>query len=81
MRSKKIPAFLSLLMVCNLASVLMAKSAASNDAILRQTFNLGSERSQETQYYLMETKVINYALDGKRVGTDVIRLRLKCVPA
>lgn len=81
MRNEKMPAFLSLLMVCNLASVLMAKSAVSNDTILRQTFSLGSERSQETQYYLMETKLINYALDGKRVGTDVFRLRLKCVPA
>ncbi|KPK45219.1 MAG: hypothetical protein AMJ65_00410 [Phycisphaerae bacterium SG8_4] len=29
----------------------------------------------------MESKLIHYALDGKRVGLDVFRLRLKCVPA
>ena len=81
MRSKKKLVFLSLLMVCNVASMLMAKSPISNDAILRQTFNLGGERSQETQYYLMKTKLITYALDGKRVSTDVFRLRLKCIPA
>lgn len=29
----------------------------------------------------MESKLINYALDGKRVGTTTYRLRLKCTPA
>lgn len=73
--------FLSLMMVCGMAPVLTAESAVTNDAILRQTFKLGGERSQQTQYFLMESKLINYALDGKRVGMDVFRLRLKCVPS
>jgi len=71
----------SLMMICGMAPVLRAESAVKDDAILRQTFKLGGERSQQTQYFLMETKVFTYALDGKRIGTDVLRLRLKCVPA
>jgi hypothetical protein len=73
--------FLSLMMVCGMAPVKTAESAVKDDAILRQTFKLGGERSQQTQYFLMESKLLTYALDGKRVGTDVFRLRLKCVPA
>jgi len=29
----------------------------------------------------MESKLLNYALDGTRVGLDIFRIRLKCVPA
>jgi len=72
---------LSLMMVCGIAPVLTAGATVKNDAILRQTFNLGGERSQQAQYFLMESKLLTYALDGKRVSTDVFRLRLKCVPA
>jgi len=81
MKNKTMLMFMSLMVVCGMAPVLTAESAAMNDAILRQTFKLGGERSQQTQYFLMETKLFIYALDGKRVGTDVFRLRLKCVPA
>jgi len=81
MKNKTMPILLSLMIVCGIVSVLTAGPAVKNDAILRQTFNLGGERSQQTQYYQMESKLITYALDGKRVGTDVYRLRLKCVPA
>jgi hypothetical protein len=80
MKNKTILMFLSL-MICSTAQVVMAESTITNDAILRQTFKLGGQRSQRIQYFLMESKLINYALDGKRVGTDVFRLRLKCVPA
>ena len=55
--------------------------AAGNDAILKQTFDLGAERSAEVQYFVMTSKSTNYALDGTRLGTDTMRLRLKCVPA
>jgi hypothetical protein len=81
MKNKTMTMLLSLMMVCGIAPVLMAGSVVKNDAILRQTFNLGGERSQQTQYFLMESKGLTYALDGKRVGTDVFRLWLKCVPA
>lgn len=81
MKRETILTSLSLWVICSAASVLTAESAFTNDAILRQTFELGGERSQETQYYLMESKLMTYALDGKRLGMDVFRLRLKCVPA
>ncbi len=81
MKNKIMPMFLSLMMVCGMAPVVTAESAVKDDAILRQTFKLGGERSQQTQYFLMESKLFTYALNGKRIGTDVFRLRLKCVPA
>ena len=81
MKREMILTLLSSLTVCSVAHVLRAESVVSNDAILRQTFDLGGERSQQTQYFLMESKLINYALNGKRVGVDVFRLRLKCIPA
>jgi hypothetical protein len=81
MKNKTMPILLSLMIICGIVSVLTAGPAVKNDAILRQTFNLGGQRTPQTQYYQMESKLITYALDGKRVGTDVYRLRLKCVPA
>jgi hypothetical protein len=81
MKNKTMITILSLIIICGITPVLQADPAVKDDAILRQTFNLGGERSQQTQYFLMESKLLNYALDGKRVSTDVYRLRLKCVPA
>jgi hypothetical protein len=56
-------------------------SARSSDSILDKEFQLAGQRSQETQYFLMESRLVGYALDGSRVSTDIFRLRLKCVPA
>jgi hypothetical protein len=81
MKNKTMLILLSLIMACGIAPVLTNGAIVKDDAILRQTFNLGGERSQQTQYFLMESKLLTYALDGKRIGTDVYRLRLKGVPA
>ncbi|MBC8471267.1 MAG: hypothetical protein H8D56_17535 [Planctomycetes bacterium] len=81
MKNKIMLMILSLMMICGIAPVLTAGPSVKDDAILRQTFNLGCERSQQIQYFMMESKLLTYALDGKRVSTDVFRLRLKCVPA
>lgn len=81
MKREMMLTLLSLLVICSVTSVLPAESARSNDAMLRQNFDLGGERSQQTQYFVMESKLLTYALDGKRVGLDVFRLCLKCVPA
>ena len=81
MKREVMSTLLGSLMVCSIAPVLIAESSVQDDAILRQTFELGGERSQQAQYFLMESKMMTYALDGKRVGLDVFRLRLKCVPA
>jgi len=48
---------------------------------LNKTFDLGGKRSQETQYFLMESQLHNFELDGTKLGTDIFRLRLKYVPA
>jgi len=53
----------------------------AEDSILRRTFHLGAPRSAQVQSFEMETRVITYAPDGKRVNTDVLRLGLKCTPA
>ena len=55
--------------------------AAGNSLILEQTFDLGADRSAETQYFVMTSKMLVYALDGTRQGTDTMTLHLKCVPA
>ncbi len=64
-----------------LAAAAESGSPPPGDSLLDREFDLAGERSQETQYFLMESRLITYALDGKRVGTDIFRLRLKCVPA
>jgi hypothetical protein len=69
----------SLLTICGV--VLICGVAAGREAILEQTFDLGAERSAEVQYFVMTSKLINYALDGTRQGTDTMRIHLKCVPA
>jgi hypothetical protein len=63
------------------ATAVESGSPPPGDSLLDREFNLAGKRSQETQYFLMESRLITYALDGKRVGTDIFRLRLKCVPA
>ncbi len=48
---------------------------------LQQEFDLAGERTPESRYYLMETKLMKYALDGTRTGSDSLRLKLEYVPA
>lgn len=77
MRTLRTLTICGMVLVCTAANAVMA----GDDAILKQTFDLGAERSAEVQYYVMTSKLINYALDGTRLGTDTMRIRLKCVPA
>ena len=74
-------AIFSLVIFLVFVNLVKSQSSSSNESILAKKFNLAGERSQEIQYFLMESKLINYALDGTRIGTDIYRLRLKCVPA
>lgn len=48
---------------------------------LNRQFTLAGEHSPETQYFIMESKMTTYALNGQRQGVDIFRLYLKCVPA
>jgi hypothetical protein len=71
-----------LLMTIFLVAVfpVVAQSPAEDDIGLKQTFDLAGQRSKETQYYLMESTLVEYALNGDRTNSDTYRLRLKCVP-
>lgn len=48
---------------------------------LTAEFDLAGKRSPEMQVFSMESRLITYALDGSRAGTDVFRMRIRCVPA
>ncbi len=52
----------------------------NDNSYLKQEFNLAKEHSHEPQYYLMESKLITFALDGTRLNTDIFTLRLKYSP-
>jgi hypothetical protein len=55
-------------------------SKPAGDALLRQPFDFAAPRTRDVQTFEMETHVLTYAPDGKRVNTDVLRLGLKCTP-
>jgi len=50
-------------------------------SFLAKPFDLAGERTIQRQYFFMETKLINHALDGTRTGTDTFNLWLEFVPA
>ncbi|MEP7143979.1 MAG: hypothetical protein ABI707_13950 [Ferruginibacter sp.] len=48
--------------------------------VLQQEYDLTPPHSKDTQYYVMESKLLKYDLDGTRKGSDIYRLSLRCVP-
>ena len=81
MRNHGIRTIASLLFVCAGILLLAVAPGGAQEAIATRTFDFTPERAPGLQYFMMESKLITYALDGKRVSTDVFRLRLKCAPA
>jgi len=81
MRTYNVLPVLGFIATATLTAGLAAPAASASEAILQQTFDLSGERSAEVRFFEMESRLIVYALDGKRVGGDVFRLRLKGVPA
>jgi hypothetical protein len=82
MKIKLIPWFIyGLVVFCSITTVVVADSSSRDDSIFRQSFDLAGERSEETQYFLMETRIVNYAPDGTRMGRDLYTLHLKYMPA
>lgn len=78
MRNKKI--------LCVVLGLVLAFSSASAagapfTSIVDQEFDLGGARSEESQHFSMESRLVSYDLDGTRVDTDIFRLRLMYVPA
>lgn len=51
------------------------------ESILQSPYNFASERSMESRYYCMETKVVYLGADGTRTIPITVKLFLKCVPA
>jgi len=81
MRTYRILPVAMLATICNSICLGAGEPKRPDDSILRQTFDLAGPRSPQAQWFEMETRVITYAPDGKRVNTDVLKLGLKCAPA
>lgn len=60
---------------------LITHSQIENNSFLKQEFNLAGKHTQETQFYMMKSELITYALNGKRIGKDIFTLYLKYAPA
>jgi hypothetical protein len=71
----------NLVMFLILPGYLLAQKKPDAKTILTQQYNLVPQHSKDTQYFEMESRMMNYALDGKRLGTDVYHLFLRCVPS
>ena len=80
MKTHRMATTLALAIICNPISLAAGAPKKADDAILRQTFDFAAPRSGDAQSFEMETRVITYAPDGKRVNTDVLRLALACTP-
>jgi hypothetical protein len=81
MRTHKTIKMLAIAVICSSVSFAAGEPKRMDDSILRQAFDFSAPRSPQPQVFDMETRVITYAPDGKRVNTDILRLQLKCTPA
>ena len=80
MKTHRMATTLALAIICNPISLTAGEPKRIDDSILRQTFDFAAPRSRDVQSFEMETRVITYGPDGKRVNTDVLRLWLTCTP-
>lgn len=80
MRTHRIPTIVTLATICTSICLGAGEPKRVDDSILRQTFDLAAPRSRDPQTFEMETRIVTYAPDGKRVNADVLKLQLKCTP-
>ena len=67
-----------LLLICYFSFFpLSVFTQSSETSLANKPFNLTGEHSSETQYFVLESKLFTLAPTGKRVSTDVFKLRLK----
>ncbi len=52
----------------------------ADKTLLEQEFNLANKRTAEVQTFELKSELLNYGLDGERLGKDTFRFRLKCTP-
>ncbi|MBN2092808.1 hypothetical protein JW964_24520 [candidate division KSB1 bacterium] len=64
-----------------ISTLLNANGPQINKKIFQQAYTLAGERTQQVQYYISETHLIQYKLDGTRTGTSIFKLFLKWTPA
>jgi hypothetical protein len=84
MRNKKIYSVVFITVLITMCCSKNTSDEGSSRGItsyLQQEFELAGARSPEGRYYLMETKIMKYALDGKRTDVDTFRLKLEYIPA
>ncbi len=81
MRTHRILLVVTLALIGSTICLAAEQPKRLDDSILRQTFGLAGPRSAQVQIFDMETCVVTYAPDGKRINTDVLKLQLKCTPA
>lgn len=55
-------------------------SKSADKPLLEQEFNLANKRTAEVQFFELKSELLNYGLDGERLGKDTFRFRLKCMP-
>ncbi|MBN2017907.1 MAG: hypothetical protein JW794_07265 [Candidatus Cloacimonetes bacterium] len=75
MKKKCIILLTTITLFFSLTTILLAENME-----LDKEYDLGGELIREDQYYIMESRLMEYALDGTRIGTDVFRLYLMCTP-
>jgi hypothetical protein len=73
-------AFLGIAMLLASAHLVNAQSPSDPKSLLAESFDLSGKRASSPQFFVMTSKLIVHTPDGKRVGTDIYRLRLKCNP-
>lgn len=68
---------------CGIVASLSVSAQQFSNAkkLLEQQYNVVPRHSKEVQYFEMESKLQNYALDGTLLGWDVYHLYLRCVPS
>ena len=81
MRTHAILTVATLAMIGSSICAAASEPKRADDSLLRQTFDLAAKRTPQPQAFEMESRMITYAPDGKRLSTDIFRLQLKCVPA
>lgn len=74
------PTRLAAILLCVAAMSLNAYSQQGAAIIPDTSYDLAKERAPQPQWYEMETKVTNFALDGKRLGVDSFKILLECLP-
>jgi hypothetical protein len=66
---------------CVLVNNASTQQTADIKKILLRQYNLVPQHSKDTQYFEMESRLQNHALDGTPLGWDVYHLYLRCIPS